>query len=138
MASDLRGALSDANSFQEGLNAFDKAEFAKECPATTLIYKDIEDPDAGEVKEEPPPGFKSGKAAVGVTVRNLCTGETLAGASVFIGGKGYTSNADGYVYVGYLTAGQTYPILVTNTGYHDNTTDSLANDEIVVPEEPSD
>ncbi len=133
MSSELAEVLNDAATFQQGLNAFDSTDFARQCPSTELIYADIVNPDI-EPEEEEDPTVKDGKVATSITVRDYCTGDVIPGATVSVDGKNYTANADGYVYLGYLDAGQDYPVSISGTGYTDSGSDTLPNDSITIPE----
>lgn len=133
MANDLEQVLKDANAFQEGLNAFENSDFSKQCPPTKLIFKDVENPDEEETE---PPAVVENKIACAITVKDYCTGDVLPGALVFVNGGSHTANADGWAYLGYLTAGASYPVTITHDGYHPTADDTLPNDVIDVPEVP--
>ena len=138
MANSLEQAYLDAKTLQESINDFsvDAENLEEECPTTKLIFRTIEDPDYDDLpdddlEEEVP----SGKAAVVLIIRDYCTGEIVAGASVSINSKSYTSDENGRVCLGYLNSGETYPLSVTASGYTDSSADTLPNDNIIVPEE---
>jgi hypothetical protein len=75
-----------------------------------------------------------GSKEVTVVAKDAVTGNTIAGAYVYIDDdfKGIT-NSSGTLYVGTLTVG-THTIRITATGYQNTSSDGLANDSFVVSE----
>ena len=73
--------------------------------------------------------------AVNIVVTDFCTGDVVAGASVYVNGSLVgTTNSAGSVYAGMLNPGQTYTLRVTASGYTDSDNDILNNDSFTVPE----
>lgn len=75
-----------------------------------------------------------------ITVKDYCSDEVVAGASIEVSATGYpTTNfitdADGQADLRYLTVGTTYNLKITATGYRDSDEDSLSNDSFTVTAE---
>jgi len=69
-------------------------------------------------------------AAQTLEVRDYCTDEPIANANVNVAGNAFVTDANGYIVLGKYSPGQTLPVLITATGYHDSDVDTLNNDEI--------
>jgi len=65
-----------------------------------------------------------------VEIRDYCTDEAIAGAIFTMNGVDYTSDANGLIVLGVMEAGQTIPVTIIASGYHDSDADTLNNDSI--------
>ena len=65
-----------------------------------------------------------------VTIRDYCTDEVIPGAVVEVAGQTLTADVNGVVVLNDIDSGQTLPVLITATGYHNSDADTLNNDTI--------
>ena len=141
MASGFLESLKDAKTLQESLKAFeeDGVPLEEECPDTKLVFREIEDPDAGELPpdeiddESYEENRDHHKTKTTVIIRDFCTDQPIPNAVVFYRGAVKYADANGRVFLGYLKGGGTEDIKVKASGYISSWEDTLDNDVLRIP-----
>ncbi len=95
----------------------------------TVHYK-LTNSVSGKTEQFSVSATTTGTAQQTLQVRDYCTDEPIPNANITIDGVAYTADANGYVVLGEMTTGQTLPMTITATGYHDTDVDTLNNDEL--------
>ena len=141
MASGFLESLSDAKTLQESLRAFDEdgVPLEKECPKTELVFREIVDPDEGdlppdEIEEEPYDGKKDyHNTKTTIIVRDFCTDQPIPNATLFYRNAVRHADANGRIFLGYIKGGGTENIKIQASGYISTWKDTLDNDVLRIP-----